>query len=80
MYLIAATIAGAVFTVIIVVGSRFMGEQPRDVSLPGLVVVALAIALAFQPLKNSLQETLDRYLYRESYRLSDDTLRSEPHN
>ena len=67
VYLIAATIAGAVFTVIIVVGSRFMGEQPRDVSLPGLVVVALGIALAFQPLKNSLQETLDRYLYRESY-------------
>ena len=67
VYLIAATIAGAIFTVIIVVGSRLMGEQPRDVSLPGLVLVALAIALAFQPIKNSLQGTLDRYLYRESY-------------
>lgn len=67
VYLIAATIAGAVFAVIIAVGSRLVGEQPRDVSLPGLVIVALAIALAFQPLKNSLQGMLDRYLYRESY-------------
>jgi PAS domain S-box-containing protein len=67
VYLIAATIAGAVFAAIIIAGSRLVGEHPRDVSLPGLVIVALAIALAFQPLKNSLQGTLDRYLYRESY-------------
>ena len=67
VYLIAATIAGAVFTVIIVTGTRLMGEQPKDLSLPGLVIVALTIALAFQPLKNSMQSALDGYLYRESY-------------
>jgi signal transduction histidine kinase len=67
VYLIAATIAGAVFSVIIVLGSQIVGGKPQDVPVPFLVAIALAIALAFQPLKNWLQETLDRYLYRESY-------------
>jgi signal transduction histidine kinase len=67
VYLIAAAIAGAVFSVIIGLGSQLVGGRPQDVPVPFLVAIALAIALAFQPLKNWLQETLDRYLYRESY-------------
>ena len=67
VYLIAATIAGAVFSVIIVLGSQIVGGKPQDIPVPFLVAIALGVALAFQPLKNWLQETLDRYLYRESY-------------
>jgi signal transduction histidine kinase len=67
VYLIAATIAGAVFSVIIGLGSHLVGGRPQDIPVPFLVAIALAIALAFQPLKTWLQGTLDRYLYRESY-------------
>jgi signal transduction histidine kinase len=67
VYLIAATIAGAVFSVVIVVGSNLVGGRPQDVPVPFLVAIAMAIALAFQPLKTWIQATLDRYLYRESY-------------
>ena len=67
VYLIAATIAGAVFSVVIGLGSQIVGGKPQDIPVPFLVAIALGIALAFQPLKNWLQETLDRYLYRESY-------------
>lgn len=67
VYLIAATIAGALFSVIIVLGSNLVGGRPQDIPVPFLVAIALAIALAFQPLKTWLQATLDRYLYRESY-------------
>lgn len=67
VYLIAATIAGAVFSVIIVLGSTLVGGRPQDTPLPFLVAIAMAIALAFQPLKTWIQATLDRYLYRESY-------------
>ena len=67
VYLIAATIAGAVFSVIIVLGSTLVGGRPQDIPLSFLVAIAMAIALAFQPLKTWIQATLDRYLYRESY-------------
>jgi len=67
VYLIAATIAGGVFTIIVVLASHLVGGRPEDVPLALQVAVALAIALAFQPLKGSLQSWLDRYLYRESY-------------
>jgi signal transduction histidine kinase len=67
VYLIAAAIAGAVFSVIIVLGSTLVGGRPQDIPVSFLVAIAMAIALAFQPLKTWIQATLDRYLYRESY-------------
>ena len=67
VYLFAVTIAGAVFTTIVLLASYFFQDRPQDVPLALLVAVALGIALAFQPLKGFLQEWFDRYLYRESY-------------
>jgi signal transduction histidine kinase len=67
VYLVAATIAGVVFSVIIGLGSQLVGGRPQDVPLPFLVAIALILALAFEPLKTWLQSTLDRYLYRETY-------------
>ncbi len=67
VYLLAVAIAGAVFTVAIAVVAGAVGERSQDVSLPLQVGVALLIALAFQPLKQRIQSSLDRYLYRETY-------------
>lgn len=67
VYLVAASIAGAVFMVIIAVASRIFEGRAEEVPLALQVAVALAIALAFQPLKGQLQSWLDKYLYREPY-------------
>jgi len=67
VYLVAATVAGGVFVTILMVIAKLMGERRQDLPFATQVVVALAIALAFQPLKAKIQSALDRYLYRESY-------------
>lgn len=67
VYLVAATIAGAVFAAFLGLVSMLMGQHRQEIPLATEVLVALAIALAFQPLKNWIQGSLDRYLYRESY-------------
>lgn len=67
VYLVAVSVAGGVFVVFVVVAGRLFEGHPQDVPLGLQVAVALAIALAFQPLKRLLQAGLDRYLYRESY-------------
>jgi signal transduction histidine kinase len=67
VYLVAVAISGAVFALITAVTSRFLEGRHQDVPLSLQVAVALAIALAFQPLKRRLQAWLDRYVYRETY-------------
>ena len=67
VYLIAAIIAGGVFAAFLALISAIMGKHRQDIPLATEVLVALAIALAFQPLKSWIQGWLDRYLYRESY-------------
>jgi len=67
VYLIAAMIAGGVFASFLAVLTTIMDKQRQEIPLATEVLVALAIALAFQPLKGWIQGGLDRYLYRESY-------------
>jgi signal transduction histidine kinase len=68
VYLIAATVAGAVFASVIALIHRLTPEQsPGDAPFALQVSVALVIALAFEPLKRRIQGALDKYLYRESY-------------
>jgi len=67
VYLIAATIAGSVFAAFLALLSLVMGKHRHEIPLGTEVLVALAVALAFQPLKGWIQSSLDRYLYRESY-------------
>src|SRR6266849_5606950 len=67
VYLIAATIAGSVFAAFLALLSLAMGKHRHEIPLGTEVLVALAVALAFQPLKGWIQSSLDRYLYRESY-------------
>ncbi|MGH7410924.1 MAG: ATP-binding protein [Candidatus Methylomirabilis sp.] len=67
VYLIAALVAGTVFAAFLAIVSAIMGRHRQEIPLATEVLVALAIALAFQPLKGWIQSWLDRYLYRESY-------------
>jgi signal transduction histidine kinase len=67
VYLIAAGVAGGVFAVILATLPTLIGGRRQDLPFGTQVIVALAIALAFQPLKDRIQGSLDRYLYRETY-------------
>ena len=67
VYLIAAVVAGGVFVAVLATLTRLMGVHRQDIPLGTEVIVALAVALAFQPLKGWIQNSVDRYLYRESY-------------
>jgi signal transduction histidine kinase len=67
VYLIAATGAGGVFAAFLALIAGLMGSHRQEVPLATEVLMALAVAVAFQPLKGWIQGWLDRYLYRESY-------------
>jgi signal transduction histidine kinase len=66
VYAIAAGIAGSVFVILIWMTDTVVG-RPDEVPLVVQGAIALGIAVAFQPLKQRIQNSLDRYLYRESY-------------
>jgi signal transduction histidine kinase len=67
VYLITVAITGTVFASFLVGWTTLIGERRERVPLAVEVAVALAVALAFQPLKRWLQNQLDRYFYRETY-------------
>jgi signal transduction histidine kinase len=67
VYLVAVVVAGAVFVAALALLTIFLGIRRQDVPFATQVTIALAVALAFQPLKGQIQNWLDRYLYRESY-------------
>jgi len=67
VYLIAASVAGGVFATVLAILTRLMGVNRHDIPLATEVIVALGVALAFQPLKGWIQNSVDRYLYRERY-------------
>jgi hypothetical protein len=67
VFLLSVAAAGVIFIAIVAGGSTLIGTRAHDVPLALQVTVALGIALAFQPLKQRIQNALDRYLYRESY-------------
>jgi signal transduction histidine kinase len=67
VYLITVTLTGTVFASFLAGWTRLIDEEWGRVPLAMEVAVALAVALAFQPLKRWLQNRLDRYFYRETY-------------
>jgi PAS domain S-box-containing protein len=67
VYLIAVIIAGVVFGSFVALWTHLLADHRREIPLGLEVAVALAIALAFQPLRRRLQSGLDRYFYREPY-------------
>ncbi len=67
VFLLSVATAGGIFVAILTIVSTLTGTKAQDLPLALQIGVALGIALAFQPLKQWIQNALDRYLYRESY-------------
>ena len=67
VFLLSVATAGGVFVAIVTAVSTLTSTKAQDLPLALQISVALGIALAFQPLKQWIQNALDRYLYRESY-------------
>ncbi len=67
VYLMAVAGAGAVFIALIGTIAALTATRTQDVPIAIQVALALGLALAFQPLKQWIQNGFDRYLYRESY-------------
>jgi PAS domain S-box-containing protein len=65
VYLAAFVLAGVVL-VALLVGSNLLFQEGHRTPIRE-VVLALAVAVFFSPLKNQIQRAFDRYLYREPY-------------
>ena len=59
--------AGAIFIALIDTIAALTATRTQDVPIAIQVALALGLAVAFQPLKQWIQNGFDRYLYRESY-------------
>ncbi len=66
-YTLATLCVLAAFYGIIISLGTLVQKNFRDLSNTGLVVVMLAAAFLFQPVRNWIQERLDRYFYRDRY-------------
>ena len=65
---VSAILASALVFVLASETLKRLGAYQRDnISIPEALLVALVLAIAFQPLRNFIHTSLNRYLYRESY-------------
>ena len=65
---VCAIIASALVIVLASEVLKRLGAYQRDsISIPEALMVALLLAIAFQPLKGWIQTSLNRYLYGETY-------------
>jgi len=67
VYVCAIIAAASVFVLAAEVLKRTGAYKRDSISLIEALMVALGLAILFQPLKNSIQRSLNRYLYREAY-------------
>jgi PAS domain S-box-containing protein len=65
VYLAAFTAAGLILITLLIGSNLLLQEEPRTPIRE--VVLALAVAVFFSPLKAQIQRAFDRYLYREPY-------------
>jgi len=66
-YTLATVCVLAAFWGIIISFGTLVQKNFQDLGNTGLVAVMLAAAFLFQPLRNWIQERLDRYFYRDRY-------------
>lgn len=65
---VCAIIAGAsVFILFVELLKRVTGYEKDTIPLSQAVLLAIILAISFQPLKGWLQRSLNRYVYRETY-------------
>ncbi|HEV8485379.1 MAG TPA: ATP-binding protein [Blastocatellia bacterium] len=67
VYVCAIIAAAAVFILIAEILKRLAGYEKDSIPILEAVIVALTLAIFFQPLKNSIQRSFNRYVYRETY-------------
>ena len=67
VYVCAITAGALIFVLSIELFKRLTGYDRDSIPLAQAVLVAMALAISFQPLKNWLQRSFNRYLYRQSY-------------
>ena len=65
VYAVSVAAAGTFLAVLLLAANLLFGDA--QALAPREVVVALVVAVLFQPLKGSIQRAFDRYLYREPY-------------
>ncbi len=66
-YTLATLLVLAAFYGTILSLGSLVKQNFKDLGQPGLLVVMLTAAFLFQPIRNWIQERLDRYFYRERY-------------
>jgi two-component system, NtrC family, sensor kinase len=67
VYVSAIITAGALFLVLAEAVRQLTGYEKDSIPILGALAMSLALALLFQPLKNWVQASFNRYLYREPY-------------
>lgn len=67
VYILGLAVAVAIFVGIAIVVSRVIGEKGDSVPITAALAIAVAAAIIFQPLKRWLEESFNRYVYRQSY-------------
>ncbi len=67
VYVCAILASALVFVLASEVLKRLGAYQRDSISIPEALMVALLMAIAFQPLKGLIHTSLNRYLYRETY-------------
>lgn len=67
VYVCAILASALVFVLVSEVLKRLGAYQRDSISIPEALMVALLLAIAFQPLKGLIHTSLNRYLYRETY-------------
>ena len=67
VYFCAIIAAGSVFLLLAELLRRLMAYEKDSIPIVGALAMAIALAVFFQPLKQWIQTSLNRYLYREAY-------------
>ena len=67
VYVCAIAVGATVFIVFVELLKRVTGYDKDSIPLPQAVLVAVILAISFQPLKAWLQRSINRYVYRETY-------------
>jgi PAS domain S-box-containing protein len=67
VYVCAIIAAASIFLLVAEVFKRLTGYERDSIPVIEAVLVALVLAIFFQPLKTFIQRSFNRYLYRETY-------------
>ncbi len=67
VYVCAIATASTAFFVLAELFHLFIGSESRSIPLWEALIFAVAVAIVFQPLKSWIEESFNRYVYRETY-------------